>query len=742
MAPKDSSLQQYAAYMSGLSPELFSSSNEAYARLQELKTNLSDRGANLKAQCVQDSTHSCELPRQLQQWNRVLEIIGVQLRERNNCGELAVVCFQKIYRMHTECRFKRSVLLFHWLLINHRCVTMLRMEEWGVFDSLFYITIFYDAMDKCTGLRNLQLCFASACEKLLNAMQCMPNLEEVDCIVFDTSNEYNNMTTLAHVIRTKGKLNRLVIDLFSGVGHTPYHLPGMGSFVAAIRSNTAIRDLSIDVSWMTEEDCRLFLQVIKERPSLMTLRLCCWYISPTLRVADVAAAVKDSKALVRLELTRFFIDTRDAWALARSLTCSQKLQQLELVSCRHVVTEPNSVASTGLEMEGDSASRVPLAMQPFVHMLRNVKSLRRLRFPLYVSTTENERVGFDALANEASVESVRWKCKINSYLIDSCSAVSEAGTGVQVTIEDLYRDDQPLEGITEWAHVVRFRLQDWEQELTVGHFKQLHAFHKLSTLTVGLITLIKPDQAEILAQFLRLTKSLSKITMSLEAKRTESMVLLDGLSRNTSITTLIIERWCTSRRAGRFLADVVCSSKKLRSLTYDDSSVSTSRAFCSRLAKSIRNNITLLLMVTRVLTAPKRQLALIHDVIARNNQLLVHAARFVSGRDFGKIGAEALELNGSDPMLVEKVQEMSAVNEKEAEDMIRKRLRDLDYMDVFMRASGVVRDSVVCELSPDGSPGLDALPWLCWQHIRQYLRLVDVVTQPWNRNAVLWQDQR
>ncbi|XP_077489307.1 uncharacterized protein LOC144100156 [Amblyomma americanum] len=740
MAPKDSSLQQYAAYMSGLSPELFSSASEAYARLQELKTILSERGANLKAQCVQDSPHSCELPRQLEQWNGVLGIVGVQLRERNNCGELAVVGFQKIYPMHTECRMKRSVLLFHWLLVNHRCVTMLRMEAWGVFDSLVYITIFYDAVAKCTSLRNLQFCmeflWASDCEQLLDAVQCMPNLEEIVCNDFDAGNEYSNMATLAHVIRTKGKLNRLVIELFCGWGYAAHRLPCMGSILAALRCNTAITDLSIDVSWMTGDDCRLFSQVIKENRSLKSLCLLGWIERLTLTVAEIAGAVEDSDALVSLQLVRFVMDTCAVWALARALSSSKQMRQLELVSCRLVVTEPNSVRSTGLEMEGDSHSRVPWAMQPFVHMLRKVKSLRRLRFPLYVSTTENERACFDALANEASVESVHWKCNNNSYLIDSCSAVSEAGTGVQVTIEDLYRDDQPLEGITEWAQVVRFRLRDWEQTLTIAHFKQLHAFHKLSTLTVQIITMIQPEQAEILAQFLRLTKSLNKITMSFEAKRMESVVLLDGLSRNISITTLIIERWCRSRRAGRLLADVVCSSKKLRSLTYEDSSVSTSRAFSSTLAKSIRNNITLLSMSTRVLTAPKRKLALIHEVLARNNQLLVRAARFVSGRDLGKIGAEALEIIGSDPVLIEKVQEMSSVNEKEAEDMIRQRLRDLDDMDGFMRAAGVVRDSVVCKESPDSRPGLDALPWLSWQHLRQYLRLVDVVAHPCNRNAV------
>ncbi|KAK8760307.1 hypothetical protein V5799_015742 [Amblyomma americanum] len=745
MAPKDRRLQQYAAYVPDLCPALYSSANKAYASLQELKTILSQRGANLKARCFQGSTHSCELPRQLQQWNRVLGIIGVQLRERNNCGELAVVCFRSIYGLHTSWRIPRSVLLFHWLLANHRCVTALRMEGSGVFGRLEYRTVFWDAVAKCTDLKNLrfsvQFLRMSACKQLLHAVQSLPNLEEIVCNIFDVGNEYKNLSALADVISTKGKLYRLAIEDFDVRPYRQCHRPGTRGITAALQSNTAITDLTIDVSVMTEEDCRLFSQFIKESPSLMSLSLLCWIISPALSVVDIAGAVEKSQALVSLQLVRFSVDTSAAWALARSLSSAKKVQQLELISCRLDITEPNSVPSPGLEMEGGSHSQVPWAMKPFVHMLRNVKTLRRLRFPLCVSTPENERVWFDSLANEASVESVRWECQNNSFLIDLCSVVSEAGTGVEVTIDDLYRDDQQLEWITEWARVVRFFLLVNETTLAVGRFKKLLTFNSLSTLTVEVRVRIQAEQAEALAQFLTATKSLSKITISFEVESTVSMVLLDGLSHNTSITTLIIEGWCTSRRAGRFLADVVCSSKKIRSLTYNVNRGNRPRAFFTTLAKSIGNNITLLSLTTGVLSAPTRQIDPVYEVLARNNQLLVHTARFVSGRAFSKIGAEALELIGSDPMIVDKVQEMSSVNKKEAEDMIRKRLGDLDDMDGFMRAAGVVRDSVVCKESPDGRPGLAGLPQLCWRHLRQYLRLVDVVEQPWSRNAVSWQHQ-
>ncbi|KAK8783879.1 hypothetical protein V5799_009755 [Amblyomma americanum] len=169
---------------------------------------------------------------------------------------------------------------------------------------------------------------------MLDAVQSLPILEEIVINVFDSGNEYN-MTTLAHKIRTKGKLNRLVIGRFRAESSIRYDPPGMWGIRAALRSNTVISDLSIEVSWMKEEDCRLFSRVIKENRTLKSLRLFGCIERPTLTVDEVAGAVKDSKAQVILDLARFLIDTSGAWALARSLSTAKKVEQLELDRLLH-----------------------------------------------------------------------------------------------------------------------------------------------------------------------------------------------------------------------------------------------------------------------------------------------------------------------------------------------------------------------------------------------------------------------
>ncbi|KAK8783877.1 hypothetical protein V5799_009753 [Amblyomma americanum] len=173
------------------------------------------------------------------------------------------------------------------------------------------------------------------CEQMLDAVQSLPILEEIAINVFDAGNEHNNMTTIAHEISTKGKLNRLMIGRFRAELSIRYDPPGTWGITAALRSNTVISDLSIEVSWMKEEDCRLFSQVIKENRTLKSLHLFGCIERLTLTVAEVAGAVKDSKALVILDLARFSIDTSGAWALARSLSSAKKVGQLELDRLLH-----------------------------------------------------------------------------------------------------------------------------------------------------------------------------------------------------------------------------------------------------------------------------------------------------------------------------------------------------------------------------------------------------------------------
>ncbi|KAL1443495.1 hypothetical protein MTO96_007407 [Rhipicephalus appendiculatus] len=116
----------------------------------------------------------------------------------------------------------------------------------------------------------------------------------------------------------------------------------------------------------------------------------------------------------------------------------------------------------------------------------------------------------------------------------------------------------------------------------------------------------------------------------------------------------------------------------------------------------------------------------IKDIVRRNNSLVTRAAHFVMGTRH-KYCATAAELVHSNPGLVEKVQELASIDEGEAASLIKRRLKRLSELDDFMCLAGVVKCSVTCNRRDDGQKQLADLNRDCWLHIRQFLKVSDVL---------------
>ncbi|KAK8768674.1 hypothetical protein V5799_014861 [Amblyomma americanum] len=359
-------------------------------------------------------------------------------------------------------------------------------------------------------------------------------------------------------------------------------------------------------------------------------------------------------------------------------------------------------------------------------MVRTLTSLRKLRLPFYFFL-DDKTVVIEALNKSRSMEEVRFDAGQESYRV-----VRDTGNGWMI---ETVADCHPLsERMSEGERVRSVYMPVVETEASaemLRRFKQICMFHELTTLKVSntyWLDAIKAEQAEVIAQFLRETKSLHEVEMIFYARRPQSRVLLDALRHNTSVTVLVVEYWCLSGHTAGLLVDIVCSSKTIRAFTYNLRSGKTPLVFFSMLANAIQANCTILSVKASRSLATARHMDRIQGVLARNYALPFRAAWFATGRTVDKRGAEALELLGPEPVVVSKVREMLSVGQYEAEDATRRKLYDLDDMNA-MRAAGVVRESVVCVCRP----GLDALQFFCWLHLRQYLRVADVADQPETR---------
>ncbi|KAH7943548.1 hypothetical protein HPB52_009204 [Rhipicephalus sanguineus] len=152
----------------------------------------------------------------------------------------------------------------------------------------------------------------------------------------------------------------------------------------------------------------------------------------------------------------------------------------------------------------------------------------------------------------------------------------------------------------------------------------------------------------------------------------------------------------------------------------------TEASLMRMLVPKVSSNYTLLSLSTYHIDLFSISYYVVHEVLQRNNALVTRAAHFVIGTRH-KHCAAAAELVHFSPGLVTKVQELAGVGEDEAVSRIKSSVKSLSELDDFMCLAGVVKYGVSCHRSEDGDKQLVDLNHDCWLHVRQYLKVDDIL---------------
>ncbi|KAL1444418.1 hypothetical protein MTO96_029878, partial [Rhipicephalus appendiculatus] len=89
-------------------------------------------------------------------------------------------------------------------------------------------------------------------------------------------------------------------------------------------------------------------------------------------------------------------------------------------------------------------------------------------------------------------------------------------------------------------------------------------------------------------------------------------------------------------------------------------------------------------------------------------------------------GLEALERVAEYPTLLQEVAQQLSLAEAAVAATVRTKLKSVQSLDGFMRATGVVKDRVSCDRREDGQMQLDDLNEDCWSLVRGHLKVEDV----------------
>lgn len=199
--------------------------------------------------------------------------------------------------------------------------------------------------------------------------------------------------------------------------------------------------------------------------------------------------------------------------------------------------------------------------------------------------------------------------------------------------------------------------------------------------------------------------------------------LVKAVSFNTNLSKFILLQPRLSEADCRLLVDALRCSPNLYDLTV---SAVNSRRFLRLLAPAAARNYTFL-NVSLDDREDSDEMKVVVEIARRNRSLVARAAHFVLGNNHSFYCASAIEFVSQHPRLVEILQDKAAVTEARAKEMIRHALNSISGLDAYMTAAGVVKDKVVCRRQPGVCTQLDQLNHDCWLHVRQYLRLADVL---------------
>ncbi|KAH8023380.1 hypothetical protein HPB51_013218 [Rhipicephalus microplus] len=187
--------------------------------------------------------------------------------------------------------------------------------------------------------------------------------------------------------------------------------------------------LSLDATTFGAEEASSLLQFLSGKKGLKSLRLKSNGLNRSITVHSIASVLSNATDLVDLELDGFFIYTHDAWLLAMTLVQLQMVQNLALVQCIPIFS--SLVDLTGFEANGSSAS-VSKRIEPYIHIVRGLTSLRSLALDLVRFPIEDQRAFLEALAGNNFLQHVTVAPPKRGYSSELSRMLIETGTANRI----------------------------------------------------------------------------------------------------------------------------------------------------------------------------------------------------------------------------------------------------------------------------------------------------------------------
>ncbi|XP_075725745.1 uncharacterized protein LOC142767609 [Rhipicephalus microplus] len=665
--------------------------------------------------CTATPDNTCQIVDHLSKLNQFLFYAELELRELpTQNGNLSLTSFadEGLCMPHDgEGRFKQAVALVHQLLKTHSCIHHVYIHR-----RLFitHAPLICDALKRNLSTKVLNIDLKKTIFGLDLCSDCddVEQLDESECSCSKLS------SALSIILRDCSSLNTLE------VGELQMKRKMATAFVAALKENLTLKELSIHGSVICEAERDQFAQYLCHNVSLTVLSITADNVSKRNCFLWMAVGLLVNNTIRNVRLNNVLFDQDNVMMAARIFAENDTIRIFNMVYLAHTFSRAPST-DYGL----------------WLAPLSNNETLEELGLPFSIWNSLQWVGFFSVIARKQNLKKLTVALKVTDYryLPELCAALRETGAEDKVSLGTHFVD-----GI---LNLVQSRaLLDVDVfclDKTV--IRQLHALQAFNHVT-SVCFRLKIGQVSItsaIARYVEATTSLRRLQLdlypdhdsALHDKNASFMAIVQSLSRNTSVRELELNfDHCVGNSVAmqdhniEQLAHVVGTSRRVRRFHFRAVYSHGTAAFIRRLSEKVADNYTLIHVV--VADVLNKDTAMdycnIRDKASRNSGLVARAVQFARGRPVDSRSARALERVWRHAGLLEEFAEQVSLSATDASAVIRRGLRSTESLHDFMRLAHVVQNCVVCNPCQDGRPQLDTISEDCWRLICSYLLLDDV----------------
>ncbi|XP_054919859.1 uncharacterized protein [Dermacentor andersoni] len=153
MGPRSGRLRQSAACVVGSCPSVCLSVNQLFSSVRCVRSISGHHQVDLDRSCTASAADGCLHLSKLSLWNNFLWVIIIKLRE----GRLGLACQRgRVVPLAFNMRRRRSFILVHWPLIQHRSIEFLEQLELRMSRKQFQLR---DGLELSEHLRHARPCY-------------------------------------------------------------------------------------------------------------------------------------------------------------------------------------------------------------------------------------------------------------------------------------------------------------------------------------------------------------------------------------------------------------------------------------------------------------------------------------------------------------------------------------------------------------------------------------------------------